>query len=63
MTALDSVSLEALSDSDAVALLFELTGHGDDAGEQLLQLDTVVYGRLMQAYEGDESPALEKSGI
>lgn len=56
MTALDSVSLDTLSDSDAVALLFELTGHPDDAGEKLLQLDTVVYARLMQAYDGDALP-------
>ena len=61
MTAPDSVSLDALSDSDAVALLFELTGHPDDAGAQLEQLDTVVYRRLMQAYDGDASPLPENS--
>ena len=63
MTALDSISLDTLSDSDAVALLFELTGHGDDAGEKLVQLDTVVYGRLMQAYDGDALPGLGKGSV
>jgi len=61
MSALDSVSLDTLSDSDAVSLLFELAGHGGQPNEKLLQLDAVVYRRLMQAYDGDELPALQLS--
>lgn len=61
MSALDSVSLDTLSDSDAVSLLYELAGHGTDAGEKLLQLDAVVYRRLLQAYDGDELPMLQQS--
>lgn len=60
MTVLDSVSPDTLSDSDAVALLYELAGHGNEGGDQLLQLDAVVYGRLLQAYDGDELPVLQQ---
>lgn len=56
MSTLDSVSLDTLSDSDAVSLLFELAGHGKPSSEKLLQLDAVVYRRLLQTYDGDESP-------
>ncbi|MHB8912657.1 MAG: hypothetical protein ACYC42_08430 [Lysobacter sp.] len=61
MSKLDSVSLDTLSDSDAVSLLFELAGQGEQPSEKLLQLDAVVYRRLMQAYDGDELPALQLS--
>ena len=61
MNALDSASLDTLSDSDAVSLLFDLTGHGEDASGKLLHLDNVVYRRLMQAYDGDELPHLQRS--
>lgn len=55
MSALDSLPLDTLSDSDAVSLLFELAGHGDESGQALKQLDAVVYARLAQAY-GDDPP-------
>ena len=55
MSAIESASLAALSDSDAVSLLFDLTGHGD--GDKLLQLDAVVYTRLARAYADDQPPA------
>ncbi|HEY5613868.1 MAG TPA: hypothetical protein VIK70_09750 [Lysobacter sp.] len=54
MSAIESASLAALSDSDAVSLLFDLTGHGD--GDKLLQLDAVVYTRLARAY-AEQPPA------
>jgi len=56
MNALDSVPLDTLSDSDAVSLLFDLTGHGEDGSGRLLQLDNVVYQRLLQTYQDDASP-------
>jgi hypothetical protein len=56
MSALDSLPLDTLSDSDAISLLFELGGHGDESAQALKQLDAEVYARLAQAY-GDESPA------
>lgn len=54
----DSVTLDELTDSDAVSLLFELTGGGEHSSENLLKLDAVVYGRLLQTYDGDELPSL-----
>ena len=60
MSAFESTPLAALSDSDAVSLLFELTGHGDGSGDRLVQLDAVVYARLAQAYAGDEPPVPRK---
>ncbi len=60
MSALDSTPLGTLSDRDAVALLFDLTGHGEAAGrDKLVQLDAEVYGRLVQAYDADQPPVLE----
>ena len=58
MSALDSVSLDTLSDSDAVALLFELAGQGEPSSEKLLRLDAVFDRRLLRTYDVDESPAL-----
>lgn len=52
----DSDPLDTLSDSDAVSLLFDLTGHGEDGSGRLVQLDNEVYQRLLQAYEGDAPP-------
>ena len=63
MSNFESVSLNTLSDSDAVSLLFELTGHGQDAGETLLRIDAEVYQRLMQAYDGDSLPVLQQSHL
>lgn len=60
MSNFDSDSLDTLSDSDAVSLLFELTGHGQDAGDQLLRIDAMVYHRLAQAYDGDAPPVLQQ---
>ena len=56
MSAFESVSLETLSDDDAVSLLFQLAVSGEEAREKLLQLDAVVYDRLMQTYGTDELP-------
>lgn len=56
MNALEPVPLETLSDDDAVSLLFELAGHGEDSREKLRRLDAVVYGRLARAYDGDQPP-------
>lgn len=58
MSAFESVSLETLTDSDAVSLLFELVGHGEESREKMLRLDAVVYARLAQAYATDELPVL-----
>lgn len=63
MSALDSISLDGLSDSDAVSLLFELAGGGKQSSERLLQLDEVVYRRLVQAYDGDQLPTLQLEAI
>lgn len=60
MSALESVSLDTLSDGDAVSLLFELAGHGEQAREKLVQLDALVYARLLQAYDADELPVLRQ---
>lgn len=57
----DSVALDAMTDSDAVALLFELTGGGEQPSEHLLKLDAVVYARLVQTYGGSELPSLPTS--
>ena len=56
MSTFESVSLETLSDDDAVSLLFQLAVSGEEAREKLLQLDAVVYDRLMQTYGTDELP-------
>lgn len=58
MSSLEPISPESLSDNEAVTLLFELASHGDEARERLAQLDAVVYGRLRQAYDGEELPVL-----
>lgn len=60
MSALDPLSPEMLSDDDAVTLLFELAAHGETARDRLVQLDAVVYGRLLQAYDSDAPPALRQ---
>lgn len=57
MSAMESAPLETLSDGDAVSLLFDLAGHGERGREKLVQLDALVYGRLLQAYDGDEPAA------
>jgi hypothetical protein len=62
MSALEPISPENLSDNEAVTLLFELAAHGEEAREKLVQLDALVYGRLMQAYDGEEPPALRQLG-
>ena len=56
MSAFETVSLETLSDDDAVSLLFQLAVSGEEAREKLLQLDAVVYDRLIQTYGTDELP-------
>ena len=56
MSAFEPVSLETLSDDDAVSLLFQLAVSGEEAREKLLQLDAVVYDRLLQTYGTDELP-------
>jgi hypothetical protein len=56
MSALDPASLDTLSDGEAVALLFELTGRGEGARDKLVQLDSVVYGRLRETYGADRPP-------
>ena len=56
MSAFKTVSLETLSDDDAVSLLFQLAVSGEEAREKLLQLDAVVYDRLLQTYGTDELP-------
>lgn len=56
MSAPERIPPEALSDDDAVSLLFELAAHGEAANDKLAQLDAVVYGRLLEAYEADASP-------
>ena len=56
MSAFEPVSLETLSDDDAVSLLFQLAVSGEEAREKLLQLDAVIYDRLMQTYGTDELP-------
>ena len=56
MSAFEPVSLETLSDDDAVSLLFQLAVSGEEAREKLLQLDAVVYDRLIQTYGTDELP-------
>lgn len=56
MSAFETVSLETLSDDDAVSLLFQLAVSGEEAREKLLQLDAVVYDRLLQTYGTDELP-------
>ena len=56
MSAFEPVSLETLSDDDAVSLLFQLAVSGEQAREKLLQLDAVVYDRLLQTYGTDELP-------
>ena len=56
MSAFETVSLETLSDDDAVSLLFQLAVSGEQAREKLLQLDAVVYDRLLQTYGTDELP-------
>jgi len=56
MSAFEPVSLETLSDDDAVSLLFQLAVSGEQAREKLLQLDAVVYDRLIQTYGTDELP-------
>lgn len=58
MSAFESVSFETLTDSDAVSLLFELVGHGEEPREKMLRLDAVVYARMAQAYATDELPVL-----
>jgi len=58
MSTLESISLDTLSDGDAVSLLFELAGGGEPARDKLMQLDALVYARLLQAYDADEQPVL-----
>ncbi|MGH8077046.1 MAG: hypothetical protein ACREPE_06950 [Lysobacter sp.] len=49
-----------MSDDDAVTLLFDLAAHGEAARDKLVQLDALVYGRLVQAYDADELPVLRQ---
>lgn len=63
MTTFDSASLDTLSDSDAVSLLFDLTSDGEQTGDKLQRIDAEVYQRLMQAYGGDEMPLLHKLAL
>lgn len=60
MSAPERITPESLSDGDAVSLLFELASHGDAERDTLVQLDAVVYGRLVEAYEADELPVLRQ---
>lgn len=60
MSSLESISPESLTDNEAVTLLFELAAHGEEAREKLVQLDAVVYGRLVQAYDGEKLPVLHQ---
>lgn len=60
MTVFETVPVETLSDGDAVSLLFELAMRGDEAREKLLQLDAVIYRRLLQTYGADELPEPRK---
>ena len=58
MTTMELISTGTLSDDEAVARLFELTARGNAAADELAQLEAMVYGRLVEAYEGDELPVL-----
>ena len=60
MSALDPISLDSLSDDDAVTLLFDLTARGETPCEKLVQLDAMVYARFVQAYEADQLPVLRQ---
>lgn len=59
MTTMELITIRTLSDDEAVARLFELTAKGEFDTQELVQLDAVVYGRLVKAYESDELPALQ----
>ena len=61
MSAPERMPPESLSDDDAVSLLFELAARGESAHDRLAQLDAVVYGRLLEAYDADESPVPGRS--
>lgn len=60
MSAPERLPPESLSDGDAISLLFELAAHGEAARDKLVQLDALVYGRLVEAYEADELPVLRQ---
>lgn len=59
MTTMELITIRTLSDDEAVARLFELTAKGDVDSAELVQLDAVVYGRLVKAYDADELPVLQ----
>lgn len=49
----------ALSHDDAIARLYELATRGEADDPELLQLDAMVYGRLLRTYgcaAGDGTP-------
>lgn len=59
MTTMELITIRTLSDDEAVARLFELTAQGDLGSAEMVQLDAVVYGRLVQAYNADKLPVLQ----
>ncbi len=48
---IDTGQWDTLSDDDAVALLYELANKGDNGSNEFVQLDSMVYQRLLQAYD------------
>jgi len=57
MTAMTPTPIDTLSDGDAVAMLFDLAGREECAGEQMRDLDELVHARLMRTYGDEASPS------
>ncbi len=51
------------AEHDAVTRLFELARSGDIDSCEYSQLDSMVYGRLEQAYGGEERTSLQSGAI
>lgn len=49
---------DSLSNDAAVELLFQLTASGEHSTE-LVQVDALVYERLLRTYEADDVPTLQ----
>jgi hypothetical protein len=53
-------TIDANTEHEAVTRLFDLVRAGDVDNLEFSQLDSLVYGRLLRAYDGDsEVPAAE----
>ena len=51
------------AEHEAVTRLFELARNGDTDNCEYSQLDSMIYGRLEQAYAGAEPAALPTSAV